>query len=121
MSARAAILALAAIALTALAVPAAAHDKAHKTRVTIEHPSEPNYEGDVISRSKACVRRREVEFWLDNPGSTADQLVDTVEADRNGHWQFAFIGPQYYAKVSRIVKSPGQHHHVCKGDRSPTV
>jgi hypothetical protein len=107
--------------LLSLAVPAAAHDKAYKTRVTIEHPSEPNYEGDVISRSRACVRRRDVQFWLDNPGSTPDQLVGTVEADREGHWQFAFIGPQYYAKVKRIVKAPGRHRHVCKRDRSPTV
>lgn len=32
-----------------------------------------------------------------------------------------FIGKAYYARVKRVVKKPGDHKHVCKGDRSPTI
>jgi hypothetical protein len=104
----------------ALAVPASAHNKRYKSRVTIEHPSDPNYEGDVHSRKGACVRYRMVQFWLDNEGSP-DKLVEEVRADAEGHWQFGFVGAAYYARVSRVVKKPGDHKHICKGDRSPTV
>jgi hypothetical protein len=104
----------------ALAVPASAHNERFKSRVTIEHTDGPNYEGDVFSRKGACVRFRLVQFWLDNTGSP-DFLVEEVRADRQGHWQFGFVGSAYYARVTRVVKKPGDHKHVCKADRSPTV
>jgi len=119
---QAATAAMLAAALTMLAGAgqAPAHDKTFKSRVTIEHPSAPVYEGDVFSGSHACVRRRTVQFWFDNTAGP-DELIDASPANAEGHWRFKFIGSAYYAKVSRIVKTPRRHHHVCKGDRSPTI
>jgi hypothetical protein len=104
----------------ALAVPASAHEKRFNSRVTIEHPSEPSYEGDVFSRKDACVRYRMVQFWRDNEGAP-DDLVNEVRSDADGHWSYSFLGDAYYARVRRVVKRPADHKHVCKGDRSPTV
>ena len=112
----------AAIAVVGLAaLPASAHDKAFKSRVTIEAVDQPNYRGQVFSGSPSCVRHRRVQFWYDGEGAEPDQLVATVKADEHGRWQFGFVGKAYYAKVKRVVKTPGNHHHVCKPDRSPTV
>jgi hypothetical protein len=88
--------------------------------VTIEYPGAGTYEGDVISRSEACVRKRKVQFWFDNDG-TPDDLITTVTANRQGHWRFQFVGEAYYARVLRVVKTPGDHRHVCKADQSPSI
>ena len=75
-----------------LALPASAHDKAFKSRVTIEHEQgTPLYEGDVFSGSRACVRRRVVQFWFDNTAGP-DELLDERPASRDGHWRFEFAG-----------------------------
>ena len=114
-------LAVSALALClALALPAGAHVARYKSRVTIEHPSAPNYEGDVHSKKRACVRYRMVQFWRDNE-SAPDDLVAEFPADQDGHWSYGFVGDAYYARVKRVVKRPGDHKHVCRGDRSPTV
>jgi hypothetical protein len=111
---------VAALAIS-LAIPASAHDKRFKTRVTIANPPlTARYEGDVISQKGSCVRYRTVEFWYDHEGMP-DELVDTITATREGHWSYEFIGDAYYARVRRVVKKPGDHKHICKGDRSPTV
>ncbi len=107
--------------LSPLAVPAAAHEKTFKSRVTIENPPlTARYEGDVFSGSRTCVRRRVVQFWYDYEGAP-DKLVSEIRSTRGGHWSYEFIGDAYYARVVRVVKRSGDHRHVCRGDRSPTI
>jgi hypothetical protein len=43
-------------------------------------------------------------------------------SNRNGHWDYELlVGIDYYAVAKRVVKTPGDHRHVCKADRSPTT
>ena len=101
--------------------PATAHVKKYNSRVTIQHPSEPNWEGDVFSGSKACVRLRGVQLWVEGPGAD-DSLLGEFNADRRGHWSYGIIGDRYYARVKReVVRSRNGHRHICKADRSATV
>jgi hypothetical protein len=104
-------------------LPASAHNKDFKTRVTIE-VVKPNieYEGDVISRSAACERRRLLRFRYDNPKGPDFTIGKPFRADRKGHWEFGVtVGENYYVAAERTVKRSGAHRHVCKADRSPTV
>ncbi len=103
-----------------LTAPAVAHDKSYKTRLTISEPQPFEYEGDVISRSRKCVRNRELVIWHDVPAGDDERIAD-FQANRRGHWSFIFVGEEYYVTAKRVVRSPGDHQHVCKGDRSPTA
>lgn len=109
-----------AVAVLAAGIPASAHDRSFKTRITISQPEPFAYQGRVFSKLDACVRRREIQMWRDQPG--ADEKVGVpFRADRRGRWSYGFFGKQYYVVAKRAVKRSGNHRHVCRADRSPTV
>lgn len=102
----------------ALLVPAqaGAHDNSFKSRVTIHHPSDPQYRGRVFSRSPQCVADRLVKLF-----TASGVLVGEDTTDDEGRWSYTFLGERYYAKVTRAVRGGAGHRHVCQPDRSPTI
>jgi hypothetical protein len=101
--------------LVSVASPAAAHEKAFKSRVTIKVVDEVNWKGRVTSESKRCIAGRTVKVF------TSDGLlVTTAKTNENGRWRTGLIGERYYARVTREVRGGPGHRHVCKPDRSPT-
>ena len=112
-----------AIALTlvwSVAVPASGHNKRFNTRVTNSEPTPGNYQGKVFSGSKACVRKRGLKIWYDAPGPD-DEFLNDFKADSEGRWEYHFLGTEYYVTARRVVRGSGDHRHVCRADRSPTV
>jgi hypothetical protein len=99
---------------------AQAHVKRFKTRVTNSAPEPFHYEGRVFSRLDACVRRRPLVMWRDEPGPD-DTKIQAFQAKADGRWEFGFIGKEYYVVAKRVVKGSGAHRHICLKDRSPTV
>jgi hypothetical protein len=112
-----------AIALTlvsSLAIPAGAHTKRFNTRITNAEPTPGNYRGQVFSGSHACVRKRGLKIWRDVPGSD-DEFLNDFKADSDGRWEYHFLGTEYYVTARRVARGSGDHRHVCRADRSPTV
>jgi hypothetical protein len=99
----------------ALALPAAAHDKAFKSKVTLQVENDFTWHGRVKSASRRCVANRRVKLY-----TTSGKLVGDPETDADGRWSWVLIGDRYYAKVTRDVRGGRGHRHVCKPDRSPT-
>jgi hypothetical protein len=119
MTRRPALLAIALGIAIAFAAPAEGHVERYKTKITIKEPTPGNYQGRVLSKRRSCVRRRPVSIWRDVPGPNDEKLQD-FRADREGRWEFHFIGESYYVVAKRVVKGSGSHRHICKRDRSPT-
>jgi hypothetical protein len=98
--------------------PASAHDQAYDSKVTIHEPQPATYRGRVKSEKRGCVRNRLVKLY----NASGDKYAGfSDETDDEGRWQITIFGAEYYAKVTREVKTPGNHRHVCRADTSPTA
>jgi hypothetical protein len=121
-----------AVAVTAIAVPAASAggDKSNPvkidSRVTLPLPQkEPPFYGRVESSKHACEVDRKVEVFRRQPVGR-DHLVHpggTDRSNRRGKWrapQEVLPGGHYYARVVRTEEGTAGKTFVCRGDRSPT-
>jgi hypothetical protein len=117
----------AAVAVSAIAVPAASAG-VHKydTRLTIARDGGGGfYHGDVISEVRKCERGRQVTLFKKRPG--ADRELGTVRSGYSGgsHASWGFVipraklhrGDRHYAQVTRKVGEG----FVCRADRSKTL
>ena len=106
-------------------VPAASASGKTKTKVTLDSvftvPVKTLWDGDVLSRRKACEKQRQVFVYRELP--EADELVGSTESYRGKtqrnryywHYEQDGVAPEgdYYAQVLPTDK--------CKGDLSETV
>jgi hypothetical protein len=120
----------AAVAVSAIAVPAAsAGVPKYDTKLTIWKEAGRLYHGDVKSEVGKCERGRQVTLFKKRPG--ADRRVGTVLSSRHGtngddlltggKWAIRALGLQpgdrAYAKVTPKVRD----RFVCRADRSKTL
>jgi hypothetical protein len=107
-----------AIGMFALSGPATAHDKAFDSKVTIREDPGKLFHGRVKSERAGCVPNRLVKLYRGNGTYTGTSDI----TNENGRWEINYgPGYNYYAKVTRRVRTPGDHRHVCRGDVSPTI
>jgi hypothetical protein len=112
------VLVIAGLALSA--APSAAHDQGYDTKITIrEVEGDVQYKGRVKSQRHACEAHRGIEFWHRQSGP--DALIDEIESNAKGKWEFGFVGEEYYVIAVREVVGGTGHHHVCREDKSPTA
>lgn len=109
----------AAVAVIAVAVPAASAG-IHKYETTLlGHKERFYFHGYMTSEVNKCERRRRVVLFRKLPG--ADRKVDTDQSNREGDWSFIIEHREgerrFYVRVTRELRQ--DEGYVCLADRSP--
>jgi hypothetical protein len=106
-------LALLAIALTALLLPAAPAAGASYSTKVIVSLKYPAFHGKLKSRKGACTKRRTVKLFRKRPGP--DRLLGVDKSSAKGRWSIP-IGNRLPSGASYYAKAPAKGK--CKPDKS---
>lgn len=103
---------------------AVGHTFRAESEITIRHNAQKErLQGRVTSDRPSCERKRRVVIHRRTSGD-GNPAVGWIRSNRNGFWKAnEVVNPtgEFYARVSRRVRTPDAHRHVCRPARSETI
>ena len=93
-----------------------------ESTISLRHPSEKRFAGDVDSHMRYCVRKRVVALRKVRKGP--DRTVATTTTGKEGRWRVSLPRPsgRYYAVARFKERSYGiDSHDICYRARSRTL